>query len=80
MGRKFIRFSNAELDTIGKALKEYGASDLLKQVEKEKAQREYDTKVLEEWMGTEQRKMWFWWVMILNHHSFNKKENLKYER
>ena len=57
MGRKFIRFSNAELDTIGKALKEYGASDLLKQVEKEKAQREYDTKVLEEWMGTEQRKM-----------------------
>ena len=49
MKRKFINFTDNELNTLADALEKHGASDLLKQVNKEKKDREYHRKRYEEW-------------------------------
>lgn len=51
--RKFISFTNEELNTLEKALKSYGASSLLKQVNEEVREREYNMKRYEEWQNSQ---------------------------
>lgn len=50
--RKFAGFTDAELEILGYALEEYGAPDLLKQVNKETREREYNRKRHEEWSNS----------------------------
>lgn len=50
MKRKFISFTDKELNILADALEVYGAPDLLKQVNKEMREREYNRKQHEEWM------------------------------
>ena len=50
MKRKFISFTDKELNILADALEVYGAPDLLKQANKEMREREYNRKQHEEWM------------------------------
>ena len=52
MNRKFINFTNDELDRLAEALKVYGDKNLLKQVNKEIRTRERHLKLFEEWKST----------------------------
>lgn len=47
--RKFINFTDAELNILGDALEEYGAPSLLKEVNEEWRQRNRDRKERDEW-------------------------------
>ena len=49
MKRKFINFSDKELNILEDAIKIYGSPDLLKQIKQEKKNREYARKQYEEW-------------------------------
>lgn len=51
MERKFISFTNNELNILADALKLYGSNDLLKQVNLEMKEREYHRKRHEEWLN-----------------------------
>lgn len=50
--RKFISFTDSELNILGDALEVYGAPDLLKQVNKEQREREHSRKLHEELMNS----------------------------
>ena len=53
MKRKFISFTDKELNTLVDALEVYGAPNLLKQVNEEMREREYNKKRHEEWIKTQ---------------------------
>lgn len=51
MKRKFIYFTDDELNILKDALDEKNAPDLQEQLKKEMYEREFNRKVQEEWMG-----------------------------
>lgn len=53
MKRKFISFTDKELNILADALEEYGAPDLLNQLNMEMREREYNRKRHEEWIKTQ---------------------------
>ena len=53
MKRKFISFTDNELNILADALEVYDAPDLLKQVNTEMREREYNKKRHEEWAKTQ---------------------------
>jgi hypothetical protein len=47
--RKFINFSDKELNILADAIERYGCPDLMKQINDEIKTREYNKKRVEEW-------------------------------
>lgn len=50
MKRKFIYFTDSELNILADAIEEYRCPDLMKQINEEIRTREYNKKQHEEWM------------------------------
>lgn len=53
MKRKFISFTDKELNILADALEEYGAPNLLGQIEQEVKERERSRKRHEEWLKSQ---------------------------
>ena len=54
MKRKFISFTDNELTVLANALEQCSDPNLLKQVNDEMREREYNRKIHEEWLSTRQ--------------------------
>ena len=55
MKRKFISFTDSELNILADALEAYNAPELLKQLNQEIKEREYNRKRHEEWAKSQRK-------------------------